>query len=198
MAPEHRGRPRDTTIDDRAIAATLDLLTEVGYEQTTIQSVAKRAGLHASALYRRWHSRVELIEAAVFPGFDPPDVRPTGDLRADLRRLVRVYAATLTAPAARAAMPGLLAHYQASGMTPAPDQYLRVSARPQFQDILCAAPDDAVDPDLNPDDVFDLLLGAILGRVLVPTIYARRRPLDRTVDLIVRLLRQPAVHKVGG
>jgi AcrR family transcriptional regulator len=191
-----RGRPRDTTLDRRAVRAAAELLVEQGFEGTTMQAVAKRSGVHASALYRRWPSRVELIEDAVFPGFERPTVEPSGDLRGDLRRLLRAYVAVIEAPAARAAMPGLLAHYQSSGGDRSPEHYLRVSARPQFLDILHAATADMVDPALDPDDVFDVLLGTIIARALVPTIAARRRPIERTVDLMLRILKPPAEHTV--
>jgi AcrR family transcriptional regulator len=36
-----------------------------------------RSGVHASAIYRRWPSRIELIEEAVFPGLSPLSVQPT-------------------------------------------------------------------------------------------------------------------------
>lgn len=181
-------------MDERAIAAALELLVEAGFEGTTIQAVAKRSGVHASAIYRRWSSRIELIEEAVFPGFSPPAVAPTGDLRADLRRFVRAYVAVFEAPATRAAMPGMVLHYQStSGRSP--DDYIRVSARPQFQDILVAAPAGSVDAEVDPDDVFDVLLGALMARVVVPTIAARRRPIERLVDLVVRML-QPATDRI--
>ena len=64
--------------------------------------------------------------------------------------------------------------------------------RPQFYEILDAAPPGAVDPTVDRDDVFDLLLGAILARVFVPTVAERRRPLERTVELVLRLLRPAA------
>lgn len=187
MASKSTGRPRDPNLDERALAATRELLTERGFEGTTVQAVAKRSGVHASALYRRWPSRIELIEDAVFPGFDRPTVEPTGDLGVDLRRFVRAYAAALGAPAMRAAMPGLLAHHQATGGRP-PEAYLRVSARPQFVDVLRAAPADAVDESVDPDDVFDILLGALVARTLIPSVAARRRPLERTVELVLRML----------
>ncbi|MEU9342707.1 TetR/AcrR family transcriptional regulator [Streptomyces sp. NPDC048278] len=183
-----RGRPRDTTIDGRALAATRELLVERGFEATTIQSVAEHAGVHASALYRRWPSRIELIAEATFPGLDENAVRPTGDLRSDLRRFVNAYLTVFTAPAARAAAAGLLAHNQTSPRPRPPELDLRVSARPRFQAILRAAPAESVDSAVDPDDVFDMLLGAILTRVLLPGATARRTPVDRTVDLILRLL----------
>lgn len=188
-APRAAGRPRDTTIDESAIAATQELLVESGFEATTMQAIAKRAGVHASALYRRWPSRIELIERAVFPGFEPASVEPTGDLRADLRRFLEAYLAAFDSPATRAAMPGLLAHRRAGGSPADPARYLEVSTRPHFVDILHAAPPDLVDPRIDPDDVFDLVLGSILTRFVVPTVAVRNRPIDHTVDLIMRALR---------
>ena len=64
-----------------------------------------------------------------------------------------------------------------------------MSARPQFQDILRAAPPGSIDPAVDPDDVFDMLLGAILTRTLLFNALARRRPMERTVEMILRMLR---------
>ena len=188
MTGSPAGRPRDSTIDQRAIAATLELLVDVGLDGTTVAAVAERSGLHASAIYRRWSSPIDLIEEAIFPGLDPPAVEPTGDLSGDLLRFLRAYQAAFGTPAARAAMPGLLVH-QSTGGGRSPEQYLRVSTRPQFQSILQAAPAGTVDPDVDTDDVFDMLLGAIIARTIIPTIAARQRPLERTVDLLLRMLR---------
>jgi len=183
------GRPRDTSINERALAATRELLVQRGFDATTIQAVAEHSGVHASAIYRRWPSRIELIEEATFPGLSPLSVRPTGDLRRDLRRFIRAYLAAFGAPAARAAAAGLFAHSQTSNAPRPPEMLLRVSARPQFQDILRAAPTGSVDPAVDPDDVFDMLLGAVLTRTLLSTVTARNRPVERTVDMILRMLR---------
>jgi AcrR family transcriptional regulator len=183
------GRPRDTSINERALAATRELLVQRGFDATTIQAVAEHSGVHASAIYRRWPSRIELIEEATFPGLSPLSVRPTGDLRRDLRRFIRAYLAAFGAPAARAAAAGLFAHSQTSNAPRPPEMLLRVSARPQFQDILRAAPTGSVDPAVDPDDVFDMLLGAVLTRTLLSAVTARNRPVERTVDMILRMLR---------
>jgi len=188
------GRPRDASISERALAATRELLAERGLDATTISSVAERAGVHASALYRRWPSRIEMIAEATFPGLEPASVAPTGDLRRDLRRFIAAYTAAFTTPAARAAAPGLLARNQAAatGAAPAlrsPGLNLRVSARPQFRAILSAAPPGSVDEAIDPDDVFDMLLGAILIRILLPAATNRRQSVATVVEMVMRLLR---------
>ena len=65
--PGRAGRPRDPQVDASIRAATLELLVEDGYQATTIQAVARRAGVSAPSIYRRWSSKAELVEAAVFP-----------------------------------------------------------------------------------------------------------------------------------
>ncbi len=188
-SPRRPGRPVDISINERALAATRELLVERGFEATTIQAVAERSGVHGSAIYRRWASRIELIEEAAFPRANPVEMQPIGDLSRDLRRFIRAYVAAFSAPAARAAATGLLAHHQIAGLPGPPEEYLRVSARPQFRDILHAAPPGSVDPAVDPDDVFDMLLGAIWTRIVLLPVTARQRPIERTVEMILRLLR---------
>ncbi len=184
-----RGRPRHPEIDDQVLDATLAVLSEEGFAATTIAAVARRSGTHSSAIYRRWPSRIALIEEAVFPGFDELSISPTGDLRRDVRQFMETYERTLSSPAARAAMPGLLASYQ-RGASPHPAQkWLRVSARPHFRAVLHAAGPQSVDPNVDPDDVFDLLLGTVLARALVPTVIGRARSAEHIVDLVIRALR---------
>jgi AcrR family transcriptional regulator len=193
----HPGRPRDANISERALAATRELLVKRGFDATTIQAVAEHSGVHASAIYRRWPSRVELIEEATFPGLSPVSVQPTGNLRDDLRRFIRAYLAAFSAPAARAAAAGLLAHYQTASRPGPPEMYLRMSARPQFKDILRAAPPGSIDPAVDPDDVFDMLLGAVLTRILLSAVTERHRPIERTVEMILRLLRPPGRDSIA-
>ena len=132
---------------------------------------------------------MELIEAAVSPILSTASFEPTGDLEADLRRFVRAYERTFDSPAARAAIPGLLSHYQSHGSRRDAAAWLPISARPQFHDILRAAPAGSVDPEVDADDVFDVLLGALLARVVVPTVAERARPLERTVGLGLKMVR---------
>ena len=61
------GRPRDQRIDDAVLAATAELLQEVGYAGLSIAAVAARAGTHKPAIYRRWPTKAQLVHEAAFP-----------------------------------------------------------------------------------------------------------------------------------
>jgi hypothetical protein len=63
-----------------------------------------------------------------------------------------------------------------------------VSARPQFQDILRAAPPGSADPGVDPDDAFDMLFGAVLIRLILPVPSSGSDPSGRTVEMILRLI----------
>jgi AcrR family transcriptional regulator len=182
------GRPRNPAIDEIVRRTTADLLADEGYEATTVQEISRRSGVQTSAIYRRWPTRVALIQDVAFPFFREVRVHPTGDLRRDLRRFVTAWSRQYSTPTARAAMPGLVAAYQRDEHTP-PEEWLRISLRPQLGAILDAAPPGQVDPDLDRDDIFDLLLGSMLVRMFVPTVTDHQRSVDRTVELVLRLVR---------
>lgn len=169
--------------------ATRELLASEGFTGTTIQAVARKAGVRSSAIYRRWPTRIELIEETIFPGFDDLSVEPTGDLGRDLERFIEAYRTVFATRAALAALPALLSTYHSGVDIRPPEARGWRSARPQFRAILKAAPAEAVDPALDPDDVFDLLLGAILSRTFVLPFGQRASAPDRTVDLVRRALR---------
>lgn len=103
------GRPRDGRIDEAVRRATTDLLEQVGYLQLTIAAIARRAGTTKPAIYRRWPTKAHLVHDAVFPPQDLGAVPPSGELRGDIRTLVAMGIELLSRPAARAALPGLLA-----------------------------------------------------------------------------------------
>lgn len=184
-----RGRPRKREIDERAIRATRELLAQEGFAATTIQAVSRRAQVRPASIYRRWPSRIEMIEEAIFPGLDGVTVEPTGDLARDLRGFVDAYRATFSSPVALAALPALISEYHASSRPRAPDERAWQSARPMLRAILKAAPQGTVDPTLDPDDVFDLLVGAILYKIHSEALGSGSGAPDRTVGMILRVLR---------
>ena len=80
--PSTRGRPRDPTIEPTVLDATRLLLSERGFAATTVQEISRRSGVHPPAIYRRWPTRLALIEDAAFSTLTSIDFPPVGDLRA--------------------------------------------------------------------------------------------------------------------
>ena len=85
-------------------------LAEVGYARASIESVARRAGVGKTAVYRRWPSKRQMVVAvvsevahAVIPGID------TGSLVGDVRAFLQEAYDGLRAPMVGAILPDLFA-----------------------------------------------------------------------------------------
>ncbi len=108
-AGQARGRKRDSRVDQALIAATQELLLEVGYAKLTVDAIAARAGVGKAAIYRRYATKQEMTFAAAIHDLTlepPPD---TGSLRGDLVALIEDIVSSLANGPAAAAVPGLLA-----------------------------------------------------------------------------------------
>jgi len=86
----HRGvgRPRSPAADQAILAATIEELIQVGFDELSLEKVAVRAGVGKATLYRRWSSKSELVVDAigsVKPALVHPD---TGRVRDDLIELL--------------------------------------------------------------------------------------------------------------
>ncbi|MEQ8716136.1 MAG: TetR/AcrR family transcriptional regulator [Acidimicrobiales bacterium] len=68
-----RGRPLDPTRDVAIVDATIELFAEVGFDQLTMEAVARRASVGLSTIYRRWNSKSELVAAAIAALLVPDD-----------------------------------------------------------------------------------------------------------------------------
>jgi AcrR family transcriptional regulator len=181
--PVARGRRRDPTFESAVLEATREALAEAGFPAATVKEISRRSGVSAPAIYRRWPTRLTLIEDAAFSTLTEVEIEVTGDLRGDLRRLVLAFEESLDTPAARAAIPGLIAAYRQEA--PPPAQWLKFSVRPQFYAIVEAA---GIDPDLDIDEIFDVIHGSILARIFIPLAADRRRGVDTLVEMIIRIL----------
>lgn len=90
--PRTSGRP--VTIDPDAVAAiALRLFAERGYEQTSMEDIAREAGIGRKSLYRYFSSKAELIWGGMEPAVEAsarvleagPDSVPDGGVLAGLR-----------------------------------------------------------------------------------------------------------------
>ena len=87
---EQRPGGRATRVRSAVLAATSMLLSEVGYDQLTVEAVASRAGVHKTTVYRRWPTKSDLIaEAARVQAAEAVPIPDTGSLLGDLQTLAR-------------------------------------------------------------------------------------------------------------
>ncbi|OBG22776.1 TetR family transcriptional regulator [Mycolicibacterium celeriflavum] len=102
------GRPRDTSIDERVLSVTRQLLLEVGWDELSLRVVAARAGVGRSSLNRRWASKADLVLHAILG--ETPDLSPFSDtdLHGWIEWVVRGSHELFTRPDVQAAVPGLL------------------------------------------------------------------------------------------
>src|SRR4051794_27003789 len=158
------GRPRDPRVDDAVRTATLELLVEEGYQATSIQAIARRAGVSAPTIYRRWANKAELIEEVVFPA---PFIEPTsltGDLPRDLQAYCRGIIEHLGDPAVRAAIPGLLTEYQTD-----PDMWQRLvqrSVTPMREAFAAFLESTGRRPIGSVQVLFDVMISALFVRAI--------------------------------
>jgi AcrR family transcriptional regulator len=158
------GRPRDPRVEHAVCAATLELLIEEGYQATSIQAIARRAGVSAPTIYRRWANKAEVIEEAVFPTpfIEPTDT--TGDLRRDLATYCRGIIEHLGDPAVRAAIPGLLTEYQTD-----PEMWqrlLRRSVTPMREAFAAFLDRTRRQPVGSVEVLFDVMIGSLFVRAI--------------------------------
>lgn len=85
-----RGRPRDPETDERITTAAAELLLQRGFDRTTVDDVAARAGVGKATVYRRWPSKEDLAVAAMETLYNVEMPEPdTGDIRRDLTESYR-------------------------------------------------------------------------------------------------------------
>jgi AcrR family transcriptional regulator len=90
------GRPIDHTRDAAILAATRELICEVGYDRLTVEAVALRAHAGKATLYRRWPSKAALVLDAMRERHDDVAALPdTGELRSDLIEALSLLATRL-------------------------------------------------------------------------------------------------------
>ncbi len=186
-APRRRPGGRSARVRGDAISATLAELAERGYSALSLESVARRAGVHKTTLYRRWGTREELVlEAMLDRAGEHINVPDTGSLRADLLELART-------AAANAASPEVAAMARAVAASSPHDDRLAAANRRFWTERLAldaaiverAIARGEADPSVGPQRVIESVLGPIHLRLLLTGERVDQRFLEGLVDTVV-------------
>ena len=164
--PERR---RSIRSHQAILAATTQLLAEVGYTALTIEGVAARAGVGKATVYRWWPSKGALVIEAMSTALDMIAVPETGDLRQDLLAVGKSIVQTLAHTPAGAVIPALAADIMHDPEMA--EQFRSQMIRPRrsaVTQILRRAADRGELPsDLDIGLLLDVYAGTIFYRVLV-------------------------------
>jgi AcrR family transcriptional regulator len=166
-APAQRpaGRPRSAEADTAILTAALDLLIELGPVQTSIEQVARRAGVTRATVYRRFPDKTTLLVRTLEWANHDHDPGFTG--WHDIEHMFGDWAAYLCVPRNRVLLRRIYAtvdDYPELGST-----YRSVNGGRRaavVREILCRTRDLGLLPrDIDVDVVQELLSGAVMIHV---------------------------------
>ncbi len=170
------------------LAGALDELAAVGYAAFSMESVAARAGVGRSTLYRHWGDRLQLISDAletlnVQPA--PPDRPADETAREHVEDLLRHLADALTRSRVSACLPALVhAAEQDAGVR----EFLHGYSRRRRQALVDAIAEGTARGEFRPGDPdigADALSGAVFYRRLMTAHPVRPDDVPVLVDAVL-------------
>ena len=191
-AARARGRPRSQASEDAILDATLELLSDCGYRDATVEAIALRAGASKSTIYRRWPTKENLVIAA-FARSPLLHAPARGDVCAQLSATIAQFARYMQETPLGAVLPVLVAE---RGRNPALDQALQPLVRQRREplgEILSAAIARRELPaGIDIELAQDLLMGPVLQRIMVMGKRVDRPFIDAVVSTVCGGLRAAA------
>lgn len=184
---QRRPGGRSARVRAAVLRATLEAMTEHGPGGVTISEIARRAGVHATSVQRRWGTAENaMLDAMLTHSQEELPIPDTGSLRGDLIAFARLIAAYLASPLGAALN---------RTMAVAEDDPERTDGRTRFwrsrYDAARAMFDRAIErsemsADTDPGRALELLVAPLHFRTLLI-----RQPIDDSLieELVDTLLR---------
>lgn len=181
-----RGRRRDPEAQSAILQTTRELLLEVGYAQLSIESVARRAGVGKSTIYRWWPSKAELVLEATSDHLEIGLVPDTGDTERDLLIAARQLIETFSDRLASIVIFAVIGQLE-------PDSILSATFRdtwvyPWRESAARAIARGLVRGDIPAGTDPDLLLDVLVGTVFQRTLVLARPSADELAEALVRMI----------
>ncbi|UDY35631.1 TetR/AcrR family transcriptional regulator [Dermatobacter hominis] len=185
--PAGPGRPRDPQVDQAILSAAVELLSDGGVEAMSVEAVALRAGVSRASVYRRYANRVDLMEAAFHAASaqkpEPPD---TGSVRTDLIQLVLRLKSVLLDSDSGAMLPAMLsAARENPEVREALERFTSARRSPTVQVIRRGVERGEIRADVEPELLADMLVGAVIYRLLMRNGTIGDRRAEELVDLVL-------------
>ncbi|AEF35411.1 MULTISPECIES: TetR/AcrR family transcriptional regulator [Mycobacteriaceae] len=191
-APTARGRPRNPRTEQAIAEAARRLLARDGYDQVSIEAIAREADVSRPTVYRRWPSKTHLVFDAVFGSTVGDLLTSSGDFEADLRRFVAGVFAFWRSPEVAAAALGILAdRHRDSELFIRTQQLLDEQTRTAFGELISTGIDQGVlDADVDVEIAYDLLVGTSFYIAQVLAADTVDSAADRLCSLVLQGMRK--------
>lgn len=189
QVPARPGRPRQADLDRRIGVAVLALLRDGGPDAVTMESVAARAGIAKTSIYRRHANRGELLTAVLKVAIGKPQVPREGTVQEKIRIALDQAWRQMTDVLGPGGLAAILGNSD-----PEFTGLFRAALRPYDKALVARIRDDAeagrLRRDLDADGVVSLMFGAYLGELVRR---GRVAPgwLDRSMEMIWLVMSSP-------
>nr|WP_319383060.1 TetR/AcrR family transcriptional regulator [uncultured Roseibium sp.] len=179
-----RGRPRETRLSSRLLAATFTEVAAKGIDATTIAAISQAAGTSKQAIYRRYRTKDQLVAAAVRNriALIEPVVPLRSSVADDLRRYLGHLADDFRKDPFAAVFRALLAHRHKPEYAAVLDN-TEAEQRLALRQILIATPFET-DMEIR----IDLLLGFLYFRLVFADADVLQEAIDRAIFLSLGLV----------
>ncbi|MEN4400834.1 TetR/AcrR family transcriptional regulator [Mycolicibacterium senegalense] len=156
------GRPRDPQTQRDIMRATRHLLARDGYDQLSIEAIAREAGVSRPTVYRRWPSKAHLVFDAAFEQPSGGELLSlSGDFDSDLRGFAAAVLTFWLDPVVEAAALGILTERRRD-----PELHIRTQqllderTKDAFRALVTAGVEQGrVQPDVDVDMLYQTLIG---------------------------------------
>lgn len=183
------GRPRSNQSHQAILQATLELLSEVGFERMSIEAIATRAEVGKTTIYRRYNSKEELVADAIEHIRAEVIIPDTGTLWDDIDGLIYNAAQITLNPLGRQAVAMIISSAASNS------QFARIywtkylQPRKQAFEVVIerAKMRREIEANIDPALVFDAMSGIMLyAQIFQPTSESWEAYIRRALHLILR------------
>ena len=189
----HKGRPRDSKREAAISESAISVIQEVGYERTTIEAIALKAGVSKATIYRRWKNKAEVIAHAISQhAFCESPAIDAGNLRDDLVELLVAKVKLLKGPDGAV----IASIMSAAKLDPELAKAIPHSIRDSGKNVHEAILDRAIARgEISPDANLELLAEIVPG-IMTYRIFMSQQPVNRKfIELLVDDVLIPSTQK---
>jgi AcrR family transcriptional regulator len=194
MPTRRRGEVREEAI----LQAAMMLLSEVGYDQMTVDAVAERARASKATIYRRWSGKADLVTTAVrrYAGTSVTTPPETTSLREDLVAVLQSLRAGLAGQDAALVLGLLVAMRRDPELADTVRRHVLEHKREVFAVVLARAADRGDIPATADHALLaEISSAALFSRALVTGEPLDDEFLEKLVDAVLLPLLQNQPHQ---